>query len=76
MKTEDHKIAVFGSSCRELRDPMQERNVNARLIRRSKYKKGGFGRPFLWPLPLHYRTHARQDLSENRSREATKIVQE
>ncbi|PTS98888.1 hypothetical protein DBR24_13770 [Pseudomonas sp. HMWF006] len=51
-------------------------NVNARLIRRSKYKKGGFGRPFLWPLPLHYRTHARQDLSENRSREATKIVQE
>ncbi|MBA4272187.1 MAG: hypothetical protein C0438_03680 [Pseudomonas sp.] len=52
------------------------RNVNARLIRRSKYKKGGFGRPFLWPLPLHYRTHARQGLSENRSREATQFVQE
>jgi len=51
-------------------------HVNARLIRCSKYKKGGFGRPFLWPLPLHYRTHARQDLSENRSREATQIVQE
>ncbi|VEF06364.1 Uncharacterised protein [Pseudomonas fluorescens] len=76
MKAEDQKIAAFGSSCRELRDLMQERNVNARLIRRSKYKKGGFGRPFLWPLPLHYSTHARQDLSENRSREATKIVQE
>ncbi|CAI8966022.1 FLYWCH-type domain-containing protein [Pseudomonas jessenii] len=40
-------------------------NVNARLIRLGKYKKGGFGRPFLWPLPLHYRTQARQDLSEN-----------
>ncbi|KDD66952.1 hypothetical protein ABH912_003960 [Pseudomonas sp. BT76 TE3572] len=51
-------------------------NVNAPLIRRSKYKKGGLGRPFLWLLPLHYRTQARQDLSENRSREATKIVQE
>ncbi|MCH4878159.1 hypothetical protein EQV97_12280 [Pseudomonas sp. TMW22090] len=51
-------------------------NVNAPLIRRSKYKKGGSGRPFLWPLPLHYRTQARHDLSEYRSREATKIVQE
>ncbi|KAB0485634.1 hypothetical protein BVK86_13485 [Pseudomonas reinekei] len=51
-------------------------NVNARLIRRSKYKKGGFGRPFLWPLPLHYRTQARQNLSEDRSREAIKFVQE
>ncbi|PAM85547.1 hypothetical protein CES87_00320 [Pseudomonas sp. ERMR1:02] len=51
-------------------------NVNARLIRRSKYKKGGFGCPFLWPLPLHYRTQARHDLSENRSREAIKFVQE
>ncbi len=76
MKAEDQKIAAFGSSYRGLRDPMQECNVNARLIRHSKYKKGGFGRPFLWPLPLHYRTHARQDLSENSSREATKIVQE
>ncbi|AXI58972.1 hypothetical protein DLD99_00285 [Pseudomonas kribbensis] len=51
-------------------------HVNARLIRCMKYKKGGFGRPFLWPLPLHYRTHARQDLSENSPREANKIVQE
>ncbi|POA76192.1 hypothetical protein C1890_21300 [Pseudomonas sp. DP16D-R1] len=48
-------------------------HVNARLIRRGKYKKGGFGRPFLWPLPLHYRTQARQDLSENRSRVAIKL---
>ncbi|PWE44204.1 hypothetical protein C9I50_05760 [Pseudomonas prosekii] len=51
-------------------------NVNARLIRRCKHKKGGFGRPFLWPLPLHYRTQARHGLSENRSREATSFVQE
>ena len=27
--------------------------VNARLIPRCKHKKGGSGRPFLWPLPLH-----------------------
>jgi len=51
-------------------------NVNARLIRPGKYKKGGLGRPFLWPLPLHYRTQARQDLSDNKSREAIKFVQE
>ncbi|MVW87387.1 hypothetical protein EI969_15820 [Pseudomonas sp. PB101] len=51
-------------------------NVNARLIRCNEYKKGGLGRPFLWPLPLHYRTQARQDLSDNRSREAKKFVQE
>ncbi|CAI8769740.1 transposase [Pseudomonas sp. IT-P258] len=51
-------------------------SVNARLIRHSKYKKGGLGRPFLWPLPLHYRTQARQDLSDNKSREAIKFVQE
>ncbi|EJM74482.1 hypothetical protein PMI31_02653 [Pseudomonas sp. GM55] len=51
-------------------------NVNARLIRLGKYKKGGFGRPFLWPLPLHYRTQARQNLSDDKSREAIKFVQE
>ncbi|PKH79015.1 hypothetical protein CXF97_18075 [Pseudomonas sp. Choline-02u-1] len=51
-------------------------HVNARLILRSEYKKGGSGRPFLWPLPLHYSTHARQDLCQNRSSEATQIVQE
>ncbi len=61
---------------RALRVKDNSRHVNARLIRCSKYKKGGFGRPFLWPLPLHYRTHARQDLSENRSREATQFAQE
>lgn len=61
---------------RALRAKDNSRHVNARLIRCMKYKKGGFGRPFLWPLPLHYRTHARQDLSENSSREANKIVQE
>ncbi|ATE80651.1 hypothetical protein FFH90_001335 [Pseudomonas sp. ATCC 43928] len=48
-------------------------NVNSRLIRRCKHKKGSFGCPFLWPLPLHYRTQARRNLSENRSREAPKL---
>ncbi|RAI70575.1 hypothetical protein DOZ80_13440 [Pseudomonas fluorescens] len=51
-------------------------NVNARLIRYNEYKKGGLGRPFLWPLPLHYRTQARQNLSDDKSREAIKFVQE
>ncbi|PPA04975.1 hypothetical protein C4E44_06170 [Pseudomonas sp. MWU12-2312b] len=58
---------------RALRRVCIDCNVNARLIRRGKYKKGGFGRPFLWPLPLHYRTQARQDLSENRSRVAINL---
>ncbi|MBD0677104.1 hypothetical protein CGA21_00295 [Pseudomonas sp. PSB11] len=58
---------------RALRKAWNPRSVNARLIRHSKYKKGGFGRPFLWPLPLHYRTKARHDLSEIRSREAKKL---
>ncbi|PMZ74743.1 hypothetical protein C1X65_15840 [Pseudomonas sp. FW305-70] len=48
-------------------------NVNARLIRCNEYKKGGLGRPFLWPLPLHYKTQARQDLSENTLREAKNL---
>ncbi|RRW67709.1 hypothetical protein PspCFBP13508_11815 [Pseudomonas sp. CFBP13508] len=61
---------------RGLNEARSAGHVNARLILRSKYKKGGFGRPFLWPLPLHYSTHARQDLCRNRSSEATQIVQE